>query len=220
MDVQMPEMDGFEATRLIQAESPLCAEAPILGMTAHASASARKACRESGMCDVLTKPIRRDAFLATVDRWIRYAAGEADAAAEDSPAQQTAPEPAQTSPMRYYHAIREFGGDRGRVDRLASDLLESVSVQIPVLRDALARQDASTLRTEAHRIRGGAASLTAMPLAEAAASLESFADDDDLEQAVTALAQLQQEFGRLQDFLADRVCPERAPAVSEGGDAL
>ena len=88
MDIQMPEMDGLEATRRIRAaeaagqlryESPL-GHLPIVAMTAHALASDRQLCLESGMDDVITKPVKRQVLIETLTRVLN---GEAAAAAAD-----------------------------------------------------------------------------------------------------------------------------------------
>jgi CheY-like chemotaxis protein len=88
MDIQMPEMDGLEATRRIRAaeaaghlryESPL-GHLPIVAMTAHALASDRQLCLESGMDDVITKPVKRQVLIETLTRVLN---GEAAGAADD-----------------------------------------------------------------------------------------------------------------------------------------
>jgi PAS domain S-box-containing protein len=68
MDVQMPEMDGLEATRRIQAEWPLGERPRIVALTAHAHAEARKLCEEAGMDDYVTKPVRLDALIRMFER--------------------------------------------------------------------------------------------------------------------------------------------------------
>ncbi|MGZ6316738.1 MAG: response regulator [Anaerolineales bacterium] len=71
MDVQMPEMDGFEATRQIRHwEAPLSRHIPIIAMTAHAMAGDRERCLEVGMDDYLSKPLDPKALFNALDRWI------------------------------------------------------------------------------------------------------------------------------------------------------
>jgi two-component system sensor histidine kinase/response regulator len=72
MDIQMPEMDGFEATRLIrESEAERGGErTPIVALTAHALKGYREKCLEKGMDDYLTKPINKKALLETLDSWI------------------------------------------------------------------------------------------------------------------------------------------------------
>jgi CheY-like chemotaxis protein len=70
MDLQMPEMDGFTATRLLRAE-PKLQVLPIIAMTAHALVEERRRCLEAGMNDHVSKPINPDALFATLTRWVR-----------------------------------------------------------------------------------------------------------------------------------------------------
>jgi PAS domain S-box-containing protein len=70
MDLQMPEMDGFTATRLIRAEQQL-RDLPIIAMTAHALVEERQHCLEAGMNDHVSKPIDPDALFATLMRWAK-----------------------------------------------------------------------------------------------------------------------------------------------------
>jgi CheY-like chemotaxis protein len=72
MDVQMPEMDGFEATRIIRAweREHNVGQTPIIAMTAHAIAGYREQCLQQGMTDYLTKPLKKDLLLQTVGRYL------------------------------------------------------------------------------------------------------------------------------------------------------
>lgn len=72
MDVQMPEMDGFEATRTIRAweREHNVGRTPIIAMTAHAIAGYREQCLQQGMNDYLTKPLKKDLLLQTVERYL------------------------------------------------------------------------------------------------------------------------------------------------------
>ena len=70
MDLQMPEMDGYTATRLLRAD-PRFKDLPILAMTAHALVEERQRCLEAGMNDHITKPIDPDAMFATLKRWAK-----------------------------------------------------------------------------------------------------------------------------------------------------
>jgi CheY-like chemotaxis protein len=70
MDMQMPEMDGLEATRQIRSAEGPNKHIPIVALTANAMQSDHEACRTAGMNDYLTKPINRDALTACLARWI------------------------------------------------------------------------------------------------------------------------------------------------------
>ena len=71
MDCQMPEMDGFEATRCIRAQDGYCATVPIIAMTANAFAEDREACLAAGMNDYLSKPVREGELRAKMEQWLQ-----------------------------------------------------------------------------------------------------------------------------------------------------
>ena len=70
MDCQMPEMDGWNATRQIRARGGACAEVPIIALTAHAATADRELCLAAGMNDYLSKPVNLRALRETVQRWL------------------------------------------------------------------------------------------------------------------------------------------------------
>ena len=75
MDIQMPEMDGYEATQLIR-KNPANGALPVIAMTAHAMSTDRKKCLEAGMNDHVAKPIDPDKLFKTLAKWIRSNNGE------------------------------------------------------------------------------------------------------------------------------------------------
>ena len=70
MDIQMPEMDGYEATRCIRQKGFM--NIPIIAMTANAMKGDRELCLEAGMNDYITKPIKREIVFQVLEKWLKH----------------------------------------------------------------------------------------------------------------------------------------------------
>jgi signal transduction histidine kinase/CheY-like chemotaxis protein/HPt (histidine-containing phosphotransfer) domain-containing protein len=160
MDIQMPEMDGVEATRVIR-RSLTQRRIPILGLTANAFPDDIRLYREAGMDGVLTKPLRRDVFLSNVASWL-VGAGDEGAAAK----------------ICDLEALKaELDGDRGQMLNILKTFDEVLQEQVPRIESAYAKADWKTLHRELHSIRGGALNLFARELGGAAAPAERAAKE-------------------------------------------
>ena len=167
MDVQMPEMDGLDATAAIRArERSSGGRIPIVAMTAHAMEGDRDRCLAAGMDGYVTKPVEADRLVEAVE----WAAGRFDPHA----------------------AAARLGGDR----RLLRDLLEIFLAECPVMlsniRKAIDASDATALRHAAHALKGSVANFAAPRPFEAARALERMGIDEDLSGAVIALQELEE----------------------------
>ncbi|MBR9979614.1 MAG: response regulator, partial [Desulfatitalea sp.] len=149
MDVQMPEMDGLEATRRIRAELPEYAQRPVLALTANTDTRTRQDCMAAGMQTVLTKPIRRQVLLDVVDQWlVRTAAGTDSVASGATAAAPGKPAPRQENdpvPLDLETAVYEFG-DRQTVQTVVTELLASVAGQVTDIQRALPEADWPRIR--------------------------------------------------------------------------
>ena len=193
MDVQMPEMDGFEATQLIRQEEGGRTHTPIIAMTAHAMKGDRERCLAAGMDDYLAKPLQSRDLYAAIERWSREAPTPAAEALEPAPADES-------MPLDKIRAMAYFAGD----DKLFRDLLEqfvgNLGSEIARLRELRASADAPAFARVAHSIKGLAATFCATRLQQAAQQLEALGFDDNLEAADPWMEQLEQERPRLEEY--------------------
>ncbi|MEI6127926.1 MAG: response regulator, partial [Pseudomonadota bacterium] len=194
MDVQMPEMDGLEATAGIRAyEAKIstpgnAVHVPIVAMTAHAMKGYAEMCLERGMDDYIAKPVRKKDIIALVEKWSGKGTGmrvpEADLEeAAPAIAQAPAAEPpgGNGAPMDFAGALEEYDGDREFLMGLVNGFLEKALRQIETLRQALAEGNADVVKKEAHAMKGGAGILTAAEVAGVALELETMGKSGTLE---------------------------------------
>ena len=83
MDIQMPVMDGLEATKILRAQDSYYAKAPIIAITAHADEGTRKNCYDVGMNEILIKPIRKAKLIKTVSQWLSSLNSDTDCEHDD-----------------------------------------------------------------------------------------------------------------------------------------
>lgn len=175
MDCQMPEMDGFEATRMIrQRESLTGYHVPVIAMTAHAMAEDRFRCLSAGMDDYISKPVDRKRLERVLTQ---YASRSSPAAAVATDAQQKRipvdRAPALESgerPLDVEVLYREFRRDE--VASLLNTFLSSTENLLAQLREALATKDEKTVKMIAHQVKGASSSMHAPRLASLARELE------------------------------------------------
>ncbi|MGZ4468761.1 MAG: response regulator [Nocardioidaceae bacterium] len=168
MDVQMPRMDGYTATRTIRAAEPDGAHVPIIAMTAAAIEGERERCLASGMDDFLTKPLEPERLEATLHGWLLTS--------PDGPAGD--PPPTVVLDPSRLETLREMGPRaESLVDRIITGFTTQAPQQVAAIRAAVERDDATELGALAHKLFGSAANLGAVRVADLCADLERLADD-------------------------------------------
>lgn len=220
----MPVMDGYEATRRIRrwelgiqnprskTETPAVSSAAsrrppaqpkhvaIIAMTARAFKADRQRCRQAGMDDFISKPIRRDRLLKTVDRWVKnHVPGTL--AADGKPGAQSPPlPPDQLLPIDLPTAVEEFGS-RQAVVKVADRLICNLDRQMDVMAQALDQSDAQRLQRESHAIKGGAWTVEARRLGDVAGKIEHHSRSHDLAPVGPCLKTLGRELERLKTYV-------------------
>jgi signal transduction histidine kinase/DNA-binding response OmpR family regulator len=172
MDVQMPEMDGLEASRAICARWAASERPRIIAMTAEAMQGDRDKCLAAGMDDYIVKPVTLDRLAAALANCRPLAA-------------TTAPEAAAAPPIEKQRIAAGNALDRDVLDQLREDLggtpalrevirsfLDQTPSVLSALRDAAARADVPSIRRAAHMIKGTSSILGARELSEQCAEIE------------------------------------------------
>jgi two-component system, sensor histidine kinase and response regulator len=214
MDLQMPGMDGFAATRLLRAQ-PQLRDLPIIAMTAHVMTEEVQRCLEVGMNDHVGKPINPDAFFATLARWTR------------ARPQEVAQVPARAASANDEISLPDMEGVdvRGGLERIAGNrrLYRDLLAQFVIkqgsaagrIQTALASGDRHQAERVAHTLKGAAGNLGITQIFYSAANLETAIREsgDGVEEMVKELASALDRQARI---IQERLKP--AAAVSARRD--
>ncbi|MDX9757800.1 MAG: response regulator [Bacteroidota bacterium] len=189
MDIQMPEMDGMEATAHIKSEWPPDAQPVIIAVTANAMEGDRERCLDAGMDDYITKPIRLDALQDAILRW----AGKAH---HVRPEELTDEHIGDLLDRETVEMLQSLSGDSET--SILAELLTILETQTPALVDemtaALDRGDQAVVRRCAHTIKGSALNLGARALAEVCQRMEHAAEHGELQRIPALLTVMQRRF--------------------------
>ncbi|MBI3539561.1 MAG: response regulator, partial [Candidatus Eisenbacteria bacterium] len=204
MDVQMPVMDGFEATAAIRArESSQGGHLPIVGLTAHAMKGDMERCLGAGMDAYLSKPLKISELSATIERVA------APVTSADRPFAVSAED--HDGVFDPDQALENAAGDPVLLAEIAQLWLEDAPTRLAQIRDGIAASDARTIERAAHRLRGSLSTLAAPLATEAAANLEKLAAGGHLATVVDVAAALEAEISRLRPRL-ERLAEHREAA--------
>ena len=200
MDVQMPEMDGFEATAVLRRReiAENLPRTPIVAMTAHALAGDRERCLDAGMDDYIAKPVRQQTLEAMLRKWMT-----------DDPSTQIA-EP-QKSDGADPDTAAESILDAGAVDILRTALealpeayrevlnsfLESVPRLHNDIRAAIEAEDPKAMEIAAHSLKSNSATLGAMELSRLAATVEGLGRSGETGNGIDLLEKMEREYIRV-----------------------
>jgi two-component system sensor histidine kinase/response regulator len=197
MDMQMPVMDGLEATRALRRKPELNA-LPVVAMTANALASDRQRCLDAGMNDYLAKPIEPEKLWQALRVWIRPRPPAAVAQAT-TPAVAPAPTfDADIAGIDTAPALRRMMGNTRLYLQALRRFCDQQDTEAGKLRDALAQGDHATARRRAHTLKGSAGSIGAMQLVAQADALEqAIAAQPDDAMLLSQTARLEQEVASL-----------------------
>jgi PAS domain S-box-containing protein len=195
MDIQMPEMDGMEATAAIRRrETPSGRHVPILAMTAHAMRGDKEKCLAGGMDGYVSKPVNSAELFAEMERCL--------AAPEGS---KTVPEISHGTEVQIDRAslLDRVEGDQELLTEMIHLFQDDAPNLLAAMRDALLRGDMTVLERSAHSLKGAASNLSAEGTAAAAMQLEKDAKNNDAEAAKGSLVEVERSVKRLLPALSE-----------------
>jgi CheY-like chemotaxis protein len=194
MDVQMPEMDGLQATRAIRArEKSAGGHIPILAMTAHTMKGDREACLEAGMDGYLSKPLRRQHLFHALASILPESFDNADGTREVEPAEPR---------FDVEDCLAQVEGDRELLGNMVRLFDNQSTALLAQLSEAIAHQDWPALERAAHKLRGSVGNFGARAAVETAQRLESLARSGQKEGVSETYAKLREEVHSLRRALA------------------
>ena len=210
MDVQMPEMDGLEATAALRArEKETGGHIPVIAMTALVMQGDRERCLAAGMDDYLTKPIRPLALDEVLEKYIeqKKQSGQVSESAplESAPLSSTSEQESINVP----ELLDRVDGDRDFLIELLNLFREDGPKQLGEIEKALEKQDAGEVQRGGHSLRGTLSNLAAHSAAELAAEIEYAGKSNDLIRAEAALKRLDLEMARVIEAFST-LCTEAA----------
>jgi len=227
MDIQMPAMGGFEATREIRKDIRF-KDLPIIAMTAHAMAGDREKSLAAGMNDHVTKPIDPDELFSALARWIKP--GEREVRKEES--RRVRPEegegrlPSELPGIVLSSGLSRVGGNEKLYARLLCKFREGQENAVQEIRAALQSGDRETAGRLAHTVKGVSGNLGAENLYRAAAELEKAIKegkenvDPPLVEFSSRLKTVMEGIKVLEEGLADQKEPEPSTDVSVDKEAV
>jgi CheY-like chemotaxis protein/HPt (histidine-containing phosphotransfer) domain-containing protein len=204
MDVQMPELDGFEATREFRIKDTSGKKTPIIAMTAHAMKGDRERCLAAGMDDYLSKPLEPREFYQTINKWISFSLPKTGTLDLDSISQPETilKENAQDSndPINMVEALPRFGDDLNFFISMLGEFAKNLPERIEKLEEAVEKDDIKSVTRLAHNLKGASSNFSAEVIRAAAAAIEINGSNGVMGNVPTLIKKIKEEVPKIEIY--------------------
>jgi len=195
MDVQMPDLDGFEATQIIRAREKDCGRhIPIVAMTAHAMKGDKGKCLAAGMDDYVSKPINRDELFSVIEKFAK----SGEATGNNISLSSKHDEAFTAEVFDIAKALEIAGGNKAFLKELADLFFENLPGYVAKIREAISMEDSGALEGAAHDLKGSVGNFAAKRAHNAACQLEVIGNKGTLADADQLLSELMEELSSLE----------------------
>lgn len=197
MDVQMPEMDGFEATRHIRnpQSAVLNHEIPVIAMTAYAMKGDKERCMEAGMDDYISKPVSFKSLMETLQKWQGGTQKENRAEPADGKASGSLP----VFDSRAF--LERVMDNKDLARKLIALFFKDTPKHMEGLRESIEKRDCDQVRWHAHSIKGSSANMGGMALSDIAARIEKACNQNQPDEIADYLPELDKQYELLAEEL-------------------
>ncbi|TWT80153.1 Signal transduction histidine-protein kinase BarA [Planctomycetes bacterium CA13] len=197
MDVQMPEIDGIEATSAIRKDERAggTRRIPIIALTAHAMKGDREKCLEAGMDAYVSKPIDADKLTVVMANLVDQAS---DAAPPPPPPPIRSPEES----LDLEGVMKRVGNDKEFLATMLDIFREDYPKHLSEMRLAFSEHDPERIAKAAHTIKGSASNLGGLQVQNVASNIECLARQDELPEGTIAIAELETRIDQMLDALS------------------
>ena len=220
MDIQMPVMGGYEATKSIRSIDRF-KDLPIIAMTAHAMQGAREECLEAGMNDYISKPIDPDSLFLTIRKWIKPGAvldrtPVAPVAENTQTPEETVSIPQDLPGIDIQAGLKRLNGNRKLYRKLLSDFAGNYAAVYDDINKAMKKDDTALARRLVHTLKGVAGNISAFEIQQVAGDMEKALACDAAPDAERLLADLGKTVPSMRDTLDQLAQPAEAATEQSG----
>jgi PAS domain S-box-containing protein len=200
MDVQMPDMDGLEATRLIRDPQSEVRnhDIPIVAMTAYAMKGDKERCLEVGMNDYITKPVSLQSLMQLLEKWQSILKNETILDNMSAEGMKSSSDNLVLDRAALYERVMN---DVDLARRLIEIFIEDMPKEVIALRNDLGKRELEYINEYAHKIKGASANIGGLALSAVASQMENAGNKNQIDKMDTLLPELEKQYDLLVEQL-------------------